>query len=533
MIVKEKEPVVKTKAGKLRGTYIDGVYRFLGVHYAQDTSGENRFMPPRPVEPWEGEKLAQTYVAKCWQHDHPGVEDAWVRTTDMFRRQQKLMERSSEMGMGDQTEDCLAVNIWTKGVEDGGKRPVMVWLHGGGDFAGAAEADWHDGYNLAKKQDVVLVTVGHRLAIFGYVDLRAYGDKYKDSVNLGHQDMVMALQWIHDNIEAFGGDPGNVTIFGQSGGGGKVCALMGMPAAKGLFQKAIVQSGGFSAASNERSAAITKEFLDRIGIDADHVDDLQKIAPEELIRLQREINATRDPSDMSNYLIFPSVRDGKYIVYDPFDGAEGSEYSKEIAVINGGTKDDSRLGTLMNQKVFNYTWEDVAGIMERFGYAADKTGKIIDTYKEMLKSEIKGEIKPVDVFCAFSQDQRGLKGNIMRYRARSKEGFAPFYNYVFAFEGPYDDMKAIHGVDVPFFFDNGCYATGIWTADTYVDAMKLSDAAGAAWAAFARSGDPSCPQIGTWKPFDEKNYYTMVFDAESRLVSDYRSAGRKIALGEV
>ncbi|MBR3354431.1 MAG: carboxylesterase/lipase family protein [Oscillospiraceae bacterium] len=533
MIDKTKEPVVKTKAGKLRGTYIDGVYRFLGVHYAQDTSGENRFMPPKPVKPWEGEKLAQEYVAKCWQHDHPGVEDAWVKSTDMFRRQQKLMERSSEMGMGKQTEDCLALNIWTKGLGDGKQRPVMVWLHGGGDFAGAAEADWHDGYNLANKQDVVLVTVGHRLAIFGYIDLREYGDKFKDSVNLGHQDMVMALQWIHDNIEAFGGDPGNVTIFGQSGGGGKVCALMGMPGAKGLFHKAIVQSGGFLGATNEKSAAVTKEFLDHLGITKDNIEDLWKYPPEELIRIQREINATRDPSEMSNYLIFPSVLDGKFIKYNPFDGAEGSEYSKEIYMINGGTKDDSRLGTLMNQKVFDYTFDDVADFIARFGYTKEQTGKIIDIYKDMLKDEIKEEIKPVDVYCAFSQDQRGLKGNIERYRARAAVGAAPYYSYVFAFEGPYSDMKAIHGVDVPFFFDNGQYATGIWTADTYVDAMKLSDAAGASWAAFARTGDPSCAQLGVWKPFDEKNRYTMVFDAESKLVSDYRAPGRKIAMGEV
>ncbi|MDO5136912.1 MAG: carboxylesterase family protein, partial [Oscillospiraceae bacterium] len=198
MIVKEKEPVVMTKAGKLRGTYIDGVYRFLGVHYAQDTSGENRFMPPKPLVPWEGERLAQEYVAKCWQHDHPRMEDDDITSTPLFRDQQKLMERSSEMGMGKQTEDCLALNIWTQGINDGKMRPVMVWFHGGGDFAGAAEADWHDGYNLAKKQDVILISVGHRLAVFGYINLTAYGEKYKDSVNLGHQDMVAALQWIHD-----------------------------------------------------------------------------------------------------------------------------------------------------------------------------------------------------------------------------------------------------------------------------------------------------------------------------------------------
>ena len=535
MIDKSKEPVVTTKAGKLRGTYIDGVYRFLGVHYAQDTSGENRFLPPRPVEPWEGEKLAQKYEDKCWQHDHPSAESPLLHRveTDRSRHMKKLMERSSEMGAGRQTEDCLALNIWTQGVEDGKMRPVMVWFHGGGDFAGAAEADWHDGYNLAKKQDVVLVTVGHRLAIFGYIDLRGYGEKYKDSVNLGHQDMAMAMQWIHENIAAFGGDPDNVTIFGQSGGGGKVCALMGMPSAKGTFQRAIIQSGGFLAVSNDRSAATTKEFLDYIGIDKKHIDDLQKYPPDELIRIMREINAPRDPSSLDNFCVFLAVWDGEIVKYNPFDGAEGSEYSKDIYVINGGPKDDSLLNALMNPKVFDYSFEEVAEAITRFGYTPEQAEKVIEIYKDMLRDEVKGEIKPIDVYGAFTNDQAGLKNNILWYRSRAKFGAAPYYNYVFAFEGPFSDTKAIHGVDVPFFFDNGKYATGIWTADTYVDAMKCSDACGAAWAAFARTGDPSCPQIGVWKPFDEEHYYTMVFNTDSKLVSDYRSPGRKIAFGEI
>ena len=526
MIVKEKEPVVTTKAGKLRGTYIDGVYRFLGVHYAQDTSGENRFMPPRPLIPWEGEKLAQEYVPKSWQHDTPRMEDSDITSTKLYKDQQRLMQRSSEMGVGKQTEDCLALNIWTQGIEDGKMRPVMVWFHGGGDCAGAAEADWHDGYNLAKKQDVILITVGHRLTIFGYINLTQFGEKYKDSINLGHQDMVAALQWIHDNIEAFGGDPGNVTIFGQSGGGGKVCALMGMPAAKGLFQKAIVQSGGFLLSDPQTGIDNTKEFMDYLGIDAKHVDELQKIPPEDLIKTLRAINKTRT---LGTYMMFPSVRDGKHVVYDPFDGAEGSEYSKDIAIINGYTKDDARLWALFDQRMYDFTPEDAKKEMAREGYSDEQTDKIYKIYLDLLGDDA----NPTDVYCAFNNDQRMLKQNILRSRARAKVGAAPFYNYVFAFEGPYPTMKAIHGVDVPFFFDNGAYASGIWTADTYVDAMKCSDTCGAAWAAFARTGNPSCAQTGVWKTFDEKDYYTMVFDAETKMVSDYRSSGRKVAFGEV
>ncbi|NLA86567.1 MAG: carboxylesterase/lipase family protein [Clostridiales bacterium] len=516
------EALANTKAGKLRGTYIDGVYRFLGVHYAAPPTGELRFLPPQPLIQWVGEKLAQRHEEKCWQTDEPRMEDKEITTTKYFVSQQKLMTGSSDMGVGPQTEDCLALDLWTSGLHDGRKRPVMVWLHGGGNIAGDASANWHDGYNLAKKQDVVSISIGHRLNILGYLYLAGFGnEKYKDSVNIGHQDMVAALRWVHDNIEEFGGDPENVTIFGQSGGAEKVVALMAMPSARGLFHKAIIQSGGFQLSPPEEGIKAAKEFMECLNIDADHLDELQKIPPEDLIAHLRAINKTRT---RGTYLRFPIIADGTVIKYDPFDGAEGTELNKDVPIIAGFCKDDLRLFSVANPAYFKYTFEELPGYIEKYGYTGEQAKKIIDIYTHMLS----GEPSPCDIYVAFLNDQRFLEMMQRWYQARAKVGCAQMYSYVFCFVGPDPDLKAIHGVDVPFFFDTAIYAPGIWTIDTRVGAMKLSEDASAAWAAFARTGNPSHPGIPSWKPYDETNRYSMLLNVESELVSDYRSEGRKV-----
>ncbi|NLL33679.1 MAG: carboxylesterase/lipase family protein [Clostridiales bacterium] len=512
-----------TKAGKLQGVCIDGVYRFLGVHYAETTAGENRFMPPQPLIPWEGVRPALDYVAKCWQTDTPRMEDKEITTTKYFVNQQRLMVGSSEMGTGRQTEDCLALNIWSKGLRDGKKRPVMVWFHGGGNIAGAAEADWHDGYNLALKQDVVVVTIGHRLGIFGYMYLCSFSEKYKNSANLGHQDMVAALKWINENIEEFGGDPGNITLFGQPGGGGKVAALMAMPSAKGLFQKAIIQSGGHMASPPEDGTMYAKQLLDFLNIDTDNVDELLKIPPEDLIEASREINRSRT---LGTYFQSPVINDGEVIKYDPFDGAEGSEMSKNIRLISGYTKDDAMLQALFNPVYFSYTFDELPEKIVERGYSEENAKKLIEIYKKLLGSECTA----CDVYSSLLNDESHLMRTKQRYESRAKVGAVPMFSYVFCFESPDEDMKAIHGVDVPFFFDNAIYAPGLWNADTRVGAMKVSEDAAAAWAAFARTGDPSNPAMPVWKPYDEENKYTMLIDVESKLVTHYREEALEIIL---
>ena len=522
-MIKERA-IAKTKKGALEGVRIDGIYRFLGVNYAQSTAGENRFMPPKEVEPWEGVKPALKTAVKCWQTDTPRMEDSDITSTTYYVNQQKLMLGSSEMGVGEQSEDCLALNIWTAGLDDGRNRPVMVWFHGGGNIAGAAEADWHDGYNLAKKQDVVVVNVGHRLGIFGYLYLAGLNDpKYKDCANLGHQDMVAALRWIKENIDAFGGDPGNVTIFGQSGGGRKVATLMSMPMAKGLFQKAIIQSGAFNADPPEVGIDSVHQLLDFLKIDEDHLDELQKIPPEDLIQASRTINKTRT---LGTYFETPIIMDGKVICYTPDDGAEGTAVGKDVPLLMGFCKDDEILQALFDQRMFAFTEEELPDRIAELGCTREKAVEVIGIYRKLLGADA----SPSYVYTSFLNDVNRHRAVYRRYEARTKVGAVKMYSYIFGFEGPDPDLKAIHGVDVPFFFGNAIYAPGLWNVDTRVGAMKLADEAAAAWAAFARTGDPSNPYMPVWKPYEEEKRYAMFLDVDSRLVSRYHEEGLAAAL---
>lgn len=517
----KKSVIAQTLNGKLRGVLIDGVYRFLGVRYAEPPLGENRFQPPVPLKSWTGVKDALVTSVQCWQTDAPQMEVSNVRSSRVFVSQQKMMVGSSKMGVGPMTEDCLTLNLWTSGLSDGGKRPVMVWLHGGGNFCGAADAEWHDGYNMARKNNVVIVNIGHRLNVFGYLYLAAYGDpKYQNSVNMGHQDMVMALQWVHDNIEYFGGDPDNVTIFGQSGGANMVTGLMAMPSARGLFHKVIIQSGGYRIGTKEAGIRNADAFLQYLGIDKDHLDRLHQIPAEDLLNAMRTINQSR----RENFLMFPTVNDGSIISGGPFDGAEGTALNSDVPVIIGYTKDDDRLRALFNPALYEITFDELPTQFQKQGFSAEQSLRLIDTYRQILV----GEPSAVDIYTAWLNDEMKLRQSEDWYQVRKSCGCAPMYAYVFCFEGPDDELRAIHGVDVPFFFDNAIYAPGIWTVDSRVDAMRLSEICGATWAAFARTGNPNHSGIPTWKPFEEPTRFTMMFDTECKVVSDYRAEARKV-----
>jgi len=517
--MKVTEAVIQTKAGKLAGECIDGVCRFLGVCYAQSTEGENRFLPPQPLIPWEGVKPAKEFAPISWQTDTPRMEDKEVTETNIPELYAKAISGNTDVASLTQSEDCLALNVWTAGLRDGAKRPIMVWFHGGGYIAGGAPGDWHDGYNLAKKQNVVLAAVGHRLGVFGYLYLGGFDDKYKASANLGHQDMAAALRWLKDNAEELGGDPDNIMIFGQSGGGGKVASLMAMPMAKGLFQKAVIQSGGFGGGTPEAGTEMAKQLLDHLGIAPDHVDDLKKIPAEKLIAATREINAKRT---QGNYFVCNPIMDGTIMAYDPFDGAEGSEFSKDVVLMTGCTNDDAKLNALFNPPVFKYTFGELPDRIMELGYTKEEAEELIDIYRRALPEDSTAS----DYYTSLLNDKKNLEAAASRSAARAKVGAAPTYTFVFCNRCNNPDFKAIHGVDVPFVFDNYLYAPEMWNANNRTGAEKLSEAAGAAWASFARSGNPSNALMPTWKPYDEVNRYTMLMDYECRLVSDYRQESR-------
>ena len=315
----EGSEVASTAAGQVRGTQADnGTYRFLGVPYAQ---AEERFVTAGPVEPWEGVRDADSYGD--------------------ISPQGALFDGTGGGEQPGTSNNCQNLNIWTPAGNDGGKRPVMVWLHGGGFSSGSGNDAGYDGANLSKNGDVVVVTVNHRLNLFGFLDLSAYGEKYAGSGNAGLSDIVAALEWIQDNIEAFGGDPDNVTVFGQSGGGAKVLALMTAPAAKGLFHKGIVQSGatetmGVTFASQEASAKLTENMLAELDITADNIEDIQTVSEADLqaasaAALQATAEEFHIPAALGEgyQMEWGPVVDGEYLPTDPVTAESFAEAGAE------------------------------------------------------------------------------------------------------------------------------------------------------------------------------------------------------------
>ena len=511
-----------TKYGKLRGVYFEGVYRFLGIRYAKAPVGALRFQPPQPPDVSPVIVDAKEYALKCWQTDTPRIEVPEVANSRWNISNQKIVTGNMEMGKGPQSEDCLALNVWTPDMTEGTNLPVMVWCHGGGNVAGTAECPHQDGFNMAKKNGVVMVSFSHRLNLFGYMDLRALDPvKYAHSANVGNLDMVAALEWVRDNIQYFGGDPNNVTIFGESGGGGKVCQLLGMPAAKGHFHKATVQSGGFQTVDPAVGQADTAAFLAHLGITKENEELLETLPPEDFIRAMREVNATRENGD---YLNFPVTFDGEVIRYDPFDGGAGSEYCKDIPLIICYTREDMALLALFNPEIFDLTWDTLPTALQGYGYTEEEIGEIVAVYRELLEDPT-----PADIVIALMNDTHQLKWVDEVSRTKAGRGGAPFYNCVFAFESPDPVQKAFHGTDVPFFFDNAYLAPYMYTAANKAEALRVSDTCGSAWASFARTGDPTGRHMPKWLPYEAPTRYTMMIQYNSELKSNYRAKALELA----
>jgi para-nitrobenzyl esterase len=266
-------PIVEIALGKLRGGRDPGVFAFKGVPYGASASGRNRFKPPRPPQPWTGMRDAIAYAGHALQ------------SPNRPKRRPELEKLLGPADMTPESEDCLTLNVWSPGLRDSAKRPVMVWLHGGAFAYGSANRAVTDGSNLARRGDVVVVSVNHRLNIFGFLHLQEIGGPaWMHSGNAGVLDLVAALHWVRDNIETFGGDPGNVTIFGESGGGGKVSVLLAMPAARGLFHRAIIQSGAAIRVSNrERASALAEAVLNQLGFGHDECERLQTMPTHHLL----------------------------------------------------------------------------------------------------------------------------------------------------------------------------------------------------------------------------------------------------------
>jgi len=486
------EPIVDTAYGKVRGAIADGIYAFKGIPYGASTAGAGRFKPPAKPAPWEGVRDALEYGNRAPQA--PLSEE----TAGDYGKLIRWYEQPGEM-----SEDCLVLNVWTPGIGDGKKRPVMVSFHGGGFSTGTGNSAGYNGDPLARFGDVVVVTVNHRLGVLGYLYLGDLaGPEYAASGNAGVLDLVAALEWVRDNIAGFGGDPDNVMIWGQSGGGAKTSTLLAMPKAKGLLHRAAVQSGSsLTMRTREQATATAKLLLAELGLDASHVADLGAVAFEELIEAQGAI-AVKDPT-----ATFAPVVDGDTLPRHPFE-PDAPEISRDVPMIIGYTLDDAAL-RLTN---FDLDEEGLKAVAKRA--AGDRADQVLAAYRAAYPT-----VPPYLVQARILTDARFGRGALLQAERKAAQGGAPAYLYLWTWPSPGMGGKfgAVHGVDVGLAFHN---FAGDITGGGTPEGKLMADRLASAWVAFARTGNPNNQELPEWPAYDAETKPTMVFDADTRVVED-------------
>ena len=496
--------IVPTTYGKVKGFILRGIYNFRGIPYGAPTSGENRFMPPRPPEPWDEVKPAVYWSqwAPQRQYDRPpesygAFKDAWNYDT-----------------MG---EDCLRLNVWSPAL-DGARRPVLVWLHGGGFSSGnAIEQDGYKGENIARFGDIVYVSVNHRLNSLGFSDLSAVGgEKYKNSGNVGMLDIIAALEWVNKNIAAFGGDPGNVTIIGQSGGGSKVCTVSAMPAAKGLVHKGVALSGSSTAANDKAYAQkLGEAILAEAGLTPARIDELQQMPWEEYMGIaDRAAARMRRESAGGGRGGFSPVADGTNIPEGTF-WTTGRSDVPDIPMIFCTTFNEQ------SPSSFNAEVEEITldGVVERLTATyGDRAREIVEAYAAQFP-----ELKPVEVLSFISSNRLRVVGAADAKLQQSPEVWMAW----FGFQPPlFDDrLRAFHCIDISFWLHN----TDLMVTHTGggKTPRELSDRMSSALVAFMRTGDPNTPQLPAWPRYTAGTGETMVLNVVSELKSDPDGPARR------
>jgi para-nitrobenzyl esterase len=523
-------PIITTSAGKVRGVTTSGVHTFKGIPYGASTSGRNRFMPPKAPLPWTEVRDVLNYGAWAMQPVSTTVEaDEWRQSEEgqLYRGIVVLPTAVSE--------ECLWLNVWTPGLDDGHKRPVMVWLHGGGFAGGGAQIECSDGTNLACRNDVVVVSLNHRLNIFGHLYLADLGgEKYANSGNVGMLDIVAALRWVHENIESFGGDPGNVTIFGHSGGGSKVNVLMAMPAAVGLFHKAIQMSGpGSKMVSREHATSAAQQLLSKLHIGTTELDRLQEVPAQELLRTMKAVLNDADLDDDETwrqgtcYHMFDPVVDGRSLPQNPFDPTAPAS-SSQVPLLLGTANEDSRIDAgLRAPLMFSLDKLDESSMsadLKGLGLKSTDAESLIRSYRSRRPGA-----SPADLFSAIASDLEYRRDAILMAERKVALGTAPAYMYLFAWKSPAFRGKygSAHAFCTPFVFDNVDMAPGLWGQTPDPRRYELASRVSKAWAKFARTGNPSHSSLPDWKPYAVHNRSTMVLNYSCELVADPRAEDRK------
>jgi para-nitrobenzyl esterase len=502
---------VSTTAGKVRGLLTaNKVQAFRGVPYGASTEGARRFLPPLKPQPWTG-----VFDAFELGHRSPLVDSALVKEWTSLNLREPM------------GEDCLNLNVWTPAAAAGGKRPVMVWLHGGGYATGSPGMVPYDGANLARKHDVVVVGITHRLNAFGFLYLTELGgEKYGEAGNAGMRDIVAGLEWVRDNIANFGGDPGSVTIFGQSGGAGKVSTLLGMPAAQGLFHRAVAQSG--SAVTSMPAGVATENaeaFMARLGLQGRQVDELQKLPMEQLLGALGGRGASGGRGPGGGGFAGAPVVDGKSLPHDVFNPT-ASTLSAAIPLLIGSTETE----VTWNVNTDYTPPSDEAALRDRVKRALRtdeaQAEKVVAIYRHG-----RPKATSLDLALIIETDASQFRGGTDTEAERKAAlGKAPVYMYRFQWYSPVGGgrLRAMHCMDIPFVFENVDLSASV--VGDGPDRYALADKMSSAWVAFARTGSPAHKSLPKWEPFTASTRATMILNNECRAVNDpYRDERLAVA----
>jgi para-nitrobenzyl esterase len=498
--------IADTSVGKVRGVVIDGIKVFKGIPYGAPTGGKNRFMPPVKPAAWTGTRDAHAFGPTAPQTgDNSGTTAAG--------------------SPAQQSEDCLVLNVFTPGLKDGRKRPVMVWLHGGGFSSGSGSGRILDGTSLAHTHDAVVVTLNHRLNVFGYTYLAGtMGSDFAPSGSVGVLDLIAALEWVRDNVERFGGDPNLVTIFGQSGGGRKVATLMSMPGAKGLFHRAIIESGAvLRLTTREDASKYTDLLLAELGLKEGQIRELQSVPIARLLAADSAVQKKITPREPGMTANSPVV-DGKTIPGHPWD-PKGPALSSNIPLLIGYAHTEE---TLYDRPTPEKLALDQAGLMERVSKRlGEDPSPVIAAFRKAHP-----EATPWDLWILIATDHpRGTYSRELAKRKAEQHG-ARVFAYRYDWETPEGGghMRSPHTIEIQFVFDNIKIAGPL--ISKMPEAYALAEKTSSAWVAFARTGDPNTPKLPKWPAYSAKSRDTMLFNNECRVEAD-PDRGPRLAMERV